>query len=83
MRLAGSRASSLRMSASGGGEGIDGSIVEAELQPNEAKLDQTVEDLLHSSPDAAPADVALLAPRLRPLVESEIAKAKKKRQDAG
>jgi hypothetical protein len=33
--------------------------------------------------DAAPADVALLAPRLRPLVESEIAKAKKKRQDAG
>ena len=48
-RLAESRASSLRMSASGCGEGVDGSVVEAELRPNEMELDQTAEDLPHSS----------------------------------
>jgi len=46
--LAGSRAS-LRMRASGCGEGVDGAVVEAKLRSNEVELDQVIEDLPHSS----------------------------------
>ena len=47
--LAGSRASSLRMSGSGCGEGVDSAVVEAKLRSNEVELDQVIDDLPHSS----------------------------------